>query len=135
VLESIRRVDSVSAAINAMTSPSRLTPSIPEPVSMIVAAWVSWVRFRVKVSPFAVVTSSSSGTSPTVRFVPPGTTQAPVAVRAGFITTPIPTRIREGARKSTARVAMASFFNTTDQPPGYWRGLSSWDSRSRWQVS
>src|SRR5699024_12302014 len=65
----------------------------------------------VKVSPFAVVTVSSSGTSPTVTPLP-----VTVQVAAGFITTPTPTSTSDGARNTRARAAKASFFITSDDP-------------------
>src|SRR5699024_1451287 len=97
----------------AICSPSRFTPSMPEPVSMMVAAWVSWVLVSVNSSPSRVRTVSSSGTSPTVK-PPPGTVQ--VEVRAGFISSPIPTIDNNGAASTSASSTIASFFTTTTPP-------------------
>lgn len=121
----------MSAAISAICSPSRVTPSMRAPVSMIVAAWESWRLLRVKVSPFAVVTVNDSGTSP---IVTPFPARVQAAVEAGFISTPTPTNANDGPSRTRARAAMASFF-TTVASCSYRRGLSSWDSRRRWQVS
>jgi hypothetical protein len=78
-LASWRSVDSVRAAMSAICRcrPDS-TPSLPEPVSMIVAACVSWVLVSVNdPHPSRVRTVSSSGTSPTVK-PPPGTVQGEV---------------------------------------------------------
>ena len=80
---------------------------------MMVAAWVSWVVFSVKVCPSAVVTSSESGTGPT--------TDGPVvlvvqeALALGLKIIPTPKSMRAGL-KSTSTVAMTASFFTAGSP-------------------
>lgn len=113
--------------MSAILIPGGPTPSVLLPTAMIVAAWVSCCRFSVKVSPFALVTVSESGTGPRLT--------RPVVVAqlaaAGFISAPIPSRMTDGARNMSARAAIAALRNTAAPQR---RGLSSWDSRSKWQV-
>ena len=112
--------------MSAILIPGLPTPSVLLPMAMIVAAWVSCCRFSVNVSPFAVVTVSDSGTGP--RLTTPVVAQL---AAAGFISAPIPSRMPDGAKNMSARAAIAALRNTAAPQR---RGLSSWDSRSTWQV-
>ena len=70
------------------------------------------------------VTVSESGTFATVT-LPPGTTQL---AAAGFISTPMASRMLAGPNSTNASPRMRSFFAMTI--PGYRSGLSSCDRRS-----
>ncbi|MDU2372221.1 MAG: hypothetical protein E7D91_08425 [Cutibacterium avidum] len=103
----------MSAAMSAICSPSRVTPSIWEPVWMMVAAWVSWVVFSVKVCPSAVVTSNESGTGPTTDG--PEVLVVQEALAPGLNISPTPSRSRAGLN-STSTVAMTASFFTAGSP-------------------
>src|SRR5699024_4992173 len=97
--------------MSAICSPARVTPSIWEPVWMMVAAWVSWAVFSVKVCPSAVVTSSESGTGPTT----PGPEALVVvqeALAPGLNIIPTPSRSRAGLNSTSTAAITASFFTT-----------------------
>ena len=86
-----------------------MTPSIWDPVWMMVAAWVSWVVFSVKVCPSAVVTSSESGTGPTT----PGPEALAVvqeALAPGLKIIPTPKSRRAGLNSTSMAAMTASFF-------------------------
>jgi hypothetical protein len=126
VFDSIRRLDSVSAAMSAIWMPSRPTPSMPEPISMMVAACVSCCRLSVMVSPFAVVAVNESGM---FRTVMPEPSMVHSAFAAGFISTPIASRPMNGPSRSSIARAMTAFFIV--MPPSQRSGWSRIDRRSR----
>ena len=107
--------------MSAICSPSRVTPSIWDPVWIMVAAWVGWAVLSVKVCPSAVVTSRESGTGLT--------TDGPLvqeALAPGLNIIPTPSRSRAGLNSTSTAAMTASFLTTCLRS-----GLSSCDRRSR----
>ncbi|WP_252923507.1 hypothetical protein [Cutibacterium avidum] len=90
-----------------------MTPSIWDPVWMMVAAWVSWVVFSVKVCPSAVVTSSESGTGPTTDGPLVLVVQEALAPGLNIIPTP---KSRRAGLNSTSMAAMTASFFTAGSP-------------------
>src|SRR5690625_5695886 len=93
--------------MSAIWMPSRPTPSMPEPISMMVAACVSCCRFSVIVSPIAVVAVNESGMFPTVM---PEPLIVQAAFAALFTNTPLPTSAMDGPSRRNAARAMTAFF-------------------------
>src|SRR5690625_4083876 len=99
--------------MSEMVTPRVSIPSVCPPTVMIVAAWVSCLRFRVNRSPFFVVTSSESGMGPTVRDMP-GRQEA---WAAEFITSPMPRSAMVGPKHTAAMMRAARILRISGHQP------------------